>query len=116
MKKMALRWMFLVPFVLGGGLLACSLMTGCEAESADQFFMGDVTIRPASISIGASQTTSFTAYGGDGTYTWSVSAPGLGSVVGSGISAIYSSAGTGTNYLQVTDSTGDSAAATIVQQ
>jgi len=94
-----------------------AILTGCEAESADEYYQGDVRISPSSITIGTGQTTTLTATGGDGVYAWTASNTGLGNVTGSGDTVVYTSTSTtGTNQVVVSDGTGASATATIVQQ
>ncbi|MBN1670655.1 MAG: hypothetical protein JXR37_06465 [Kiritimatiellae bacterium] len=117
MKRNASRFVLPVAALCALSLLAAGLaLSGCEAESADDFFFGEVTIQPSSITMGSSDSTQFTVAGGDGNYSWQVSNTGLGNVVQSGENATYTSTGVGTNFLTVTDSTGDSDTATIWQQ
>jgi len=75
----------------------------------------DVSISPTSATLSSDgDTQTFTASGGDGSYTWSVGNTSLGSVSGSGSSATYTRTTSGSNTITVT-SDGDSASASISQ-
>ena len=86
----------LSTFVLG--CVVAVLIIGCETQSTPA--AADVEVSPSSKSItigGATNTAGgatnaavvFTASGGDGVYTWSLSSPGLGTLVPNGATASY---------------------------
>jgi len=98
------------------------VLSGCETSSTDT---GDVTpatsstvtVVPTSIELSTATITStkFTARGGDSNYTWSISDTNLGTLYTStGATAIYqNTTNAGANVLLVTDTTSNSASATI---
>jgi acyl-coenzyme A thioesterase PaaI-like protein len=75
-----------------------------------------ITIAGPSV-VSNNSTTTFTATGGSGTFTWSVSNSGLGAITGSGASGVYiANATDGTQTIRVTASGGGSANKTVTQQ
>lgn len=75
----------------------------------------NLAISPASATISSNgNTRSFTASGGDGSYTWSLNDTSRGSISGSGASVEYTRSSSGSNTITVS-SGGDSASATISQ-
>lgn len=76
----------------------------------------DVTISPSSAALNSDgDTQNFTASGGDGSYSWTLSDSSLGSVSsGSGSSITYTRSSSGSNTITV-NSGGDSASASISQ-
>lgn len=75
-----------------------------------------------SISISGSSTvsnnsaTTYTASGGSGTYTWSVSSSSLGAIAGSGATAVYTANSTDGTQTITASSGGSSGSKTVTQQ
>ncbi len=78
---------------------------------------GTLTINPSgTITVLRGSSTTFTASGGSGSYSWSVGNPSLGSINGSGSSVIYLAGNVaGTQTVRVT-SGGQTKSTTVVQQ
>ncbi|MCX7819767.1 MAG: hypothetical protein N2652_11285 [Kiritimatiellae bacterium] len=78
---------------------------------------GNLAISPAgTITVARNSTTTFTASGGTGSYSWSVANPSLGSINGSGSSVIYQAGNiAGTQTVRVA-SGGQTRSTTVVQQ
>jgi len=100
------------------GLVSIVGLVGCESDDDDTPSPTDLVITPAEISFPSDTITNvlFTVSNGNGNYTWTVDTPSLGSLVSSGTSAIYTSTtNSGINYIHVTDSSNNTATATIDQ-
>lgn len=77
---------------------------------------GTITISGSS-SVSNNSTTTFTATGGSGTYTWSVGNSGLGTITGTGATGVYvANATDGTQTIRVSASGGGSGSKTVTQQ
>lgn len=78
---------------------------------------GNLAINPSgSITVARNSSTTFTASGGTGSYSWSVANPSLGSINGSGSSVIYLAGNiAGTQTVRVS-SGGQTRSTTVVQQ
>lgn len=77
---------------------------------------GTITISGPS-SVTNNSTTTFTATGGSGTYTWTVGTSSLGTIAGSGASGVYvANSSDGTQTIKVTASGGGSGTKTVIQQ
>ncbi len=78
---------------------------------------GNLVINPSGvITVARGSSTSFTASGGTGSYSWSVTVPTLGAINGSGSTVIYVAANvTGTQTVRVT-SGGTTRSTTVIQQ
>ena len=99
-----------------------SLIMGCDTRNST------VSISPSSVLLSASTSasTAFTASGGDGLYTWTLSNNSLGVILTNNLpgpyatndaTAVYQNGVVaGVNILTVSDAGGDSASATITQE
>lgn len=78
---------------------------------------GNLAISPSgTITVSRNSSTTFTASGGTGSYSWSVAIPALGSINGSGSSVIYLAGNlSGTQTVRVS-SGGQTRSTTVVQQ
>ena len=116
MKK-SLCWMSVLVWLFAA--TAAVVFTGCEKDDDDDSASsGGLSITPASASLVATNTSTatFTASGGTPPYTWHLHNSCLGSIVSSGDTAIYTAtAGTGTNFVTLTDSATNSVTATVTQ-
>jgi len=93
--------------------VVAALIAGCESSTTSE-----LTISPSSVLLDAAKISvvTFTASGGDSNYTWSLESSTLGTIYAAGEVALYqNTTNSGTNYLTVVDSVGDSAIATIAQ-
>lgn len=104
------------------GCVVAALIVGCETESTPA--AADVEVSPSSTSItvgGATNATVtnaavlFTASGGDGIYIWSLSNPGIGTLVPSGATAWYTAEMIVGNNTIVVTSAGQTGTASISQ-
>ena len=97
------------------GVLA-AFIVGCETSSSVSY--SPVTITPSSAAIKVGTETNkveFVVGGGDGSYSWSVDTPALGSLVTSNKTAIYTpTMAVGVNRINVR-SNGQNATATVNQ-
>lgn len=87
--------------------------TGTSTETTNT-----LSLSPSSVNISATAISSFTftVTGGTAGYAWTVSDSTLGAILGSGVSATYTSVDTyGTNTVSVTDASGRTATASVVQ-
>jgi hypothetical protein len=87
-------------------------IAGCDSSS------DNLTVAPDSVVANASSVTkiTFTASGGAEPYAWSISNPGIGSIAGSGTSAVYTAyAATGLNLVILTDANSNSVTASVTQ-
>jgi hypothetical protein len=98
-------------------LLIAGLTMGCEWGGSSS--TSEVALSPASAYLTSSEVSvlTFTASGGDSNYTWSVSDSSLGTLYAADETALYQSvAKAGTNTVWVSDSSGNTASATVVQE
>lgn len=99
-------------------LASMIVMVGCESDDddSDSTAGSGLTVTPGSVTIAALTVSNilFTAANGIGTYTWTLDSAALGSLVVSGNSAMYSSTtNAGLNYVHVTDSSNNTATASV---
>lgn len=109
--KSASKWV-----VLGAVCVWAGLMTGCESNSDPASSLG---ISPVSVYLAAGKVSmvTFTASGGDGSYTWSVDSTNLGEIFIADEAAIYkSTTNAGVNTVLVTDGNSDQASAVVTQE
>ena len=99
-------------------LAALCITTGCETESAAEYYGDDLTVNPSTASLSVDDTAEFRASGGTGGYTWTIEDAGLGTIMAGADSdtVTYRATAAGTNYLQVTDDAGHTQRAVILQQ
>ena len=125
MKNSSLLKILGAAFVLLAACIFAASFAGCDSNTdsgnkTSQVANG-IAISPTNVTVSASQasTLTFVATGGTGSYTWSVSTPGLGTITpaANGLSATYSSTtSAGVNIVEVTDGTSGAATATVTQQ
>lgn len=100
---------------MSGTWFEASVSARVAGSAAVQEPQSNVSISPSAATLSNNgDTRTFTASGGDGSYTWSVGNTSLGSVSGSGSSVTYTRTTSGSNTITVS-SDGDSASASISQ-
>ena len=108
------RWLCAVA-----ALLIAGFISSCEWDGSSSSSTSEVSISPASAYLTSNEVSivTFTASGGDSNYTWSVSDTSLGTLHTANETALYQSAAkAGSNTLWLSDSSGNMASATVVQE
>jgi len=111
-----------LSLVVVPGCILAMLISGCEEDGSSTSAENTVLkIYPAAVYLNATKTSAvqLTAIGGNGSYTnytWSVSTNSLGTISGSGETALYqNTTNTGYNTVRVADSSGNAGTATVTQ-
>ena len=110
--RAAIKW-----YLLGTGCLLAGLLNiGCEAGDDST---SSLSISPSAVFLSADKVNvvTFTASGGDGTYSWTVSNTNLGEIYVADETAIYkSSTNAGVNVVSVYDGNADVASVEVTQE
>ena len=103
-------------FIALASCIVVAFIIGCDSTSSSD---STLTISPSSAYLNASVSTivTLTASGGDSNYAWYASSSSLGTLHTAGETALYqSTTNAGTNTITVTDDSGNTGSATVIQQ